>query len=200
MLKLIPILTAALAAFSATSYLQEPIKLFDAGQFGDAETKLETIVSQHPDDAAAHAWLAMARLSREKTGEAKPEVEKAVDLKADSVESQAARAWLAVQEKNFDAAGQALAKAAEMEEDSVLVPYVKGLMLVEKKDWSPAAEEFDRAIERNPHLAFAYYYSGIAYSRVNRQDKMVERFQTFMKLAPKTPEARKVQSLLRAVR
>jgi TolA-binding protein len=52
------------------------------------------------------------------------------------------------------------------------------------------------AIKRKPDFAYAYFWRGQAYYGKKKADKMVSDFETFLKLAPKSPEAPIVRQLL----
>ena len=59
--------------------------------------------------------------------------------------------------------------------------------------------KFDEAIEkmsRKPDYAYAYFWRGQAYYGKKKADRMVSDFETFLKLAPKSPEAPIVRQLL----
>ena len=51
-------------------------------------------------------------------------------------------------------------------------------------------------IKRKADFAYAYFWRGQAYYGKKRADKMVSDFETFLKLAPKSPEAPIVRQLL----
>ena len=69
-----------------------------------------------------------------------------------------------------------------------------------KENYVEAAAAFDEAATLNPAFAYAHYYAGLAYSRIDRTDQMALRFERFLQLAPRAPEASLVQSLMRSVR
>jgi len=73
-----------------------------------------------------------------------------------------------------------------------------GTAAFERRDFAAAAEAFDRCIQANPTLAYAYYRAGLAYYEIDRPDQMVNRFETFMRLAPDAPERPQVESILKA--
>ena len=66
-------------------------------------------------------------------------------------------------------------------------------------DNAAAIDDLEKAMAKNPGNAYAHYYAGVAYNGLKRTDKMVEHFQHFLRLAPRAPEAKKIQSVLRAV-
>ena len=52
------------------------------------------------------------------------------------------------------------------------------------------------AIKRKADFAYAYFWRGQAYYGKKKADRMVSDFETFLKLAPKSPEAPIVRQLL----
>ena len=78
--------------------------------------------------------------------------------------------------------------------------YQLGVTRVLQERWQPAFDLLNQTIARHPGIAYAYYYRGLAASKVNRNDLMVTDFRRFLELAPEAPEASRVQRLLRAMR
>jgi tetratricopeptide (TPR) repeat protein len=74
-----------------------------------------------------------------------------------------------------------------------------GLVHFQRGDFAAAADALDRSIALRPRFAYAHYYAGLAYNRINRADLMVARFDTFLRLAPSAPERPEVESILRTV-
>ena len=93
-----------------------------------------------------------------------------------------------------------LKKAEELSPDSDEVKVGLGRVYLGQKKYEKAESVLQEAIEKKPENAYAHYYAGMAYNGMKRPDRMVERFETFLKLAPDAPEAPKVRSLLRSVR
>jgi Flp pilus assembly protein TadD len=78
--------------------------------------------------------------------------------------------------------------------------HLRGVAHAGKEDFTAAATDLEKAIELNPNDAMNHYYAGMVYGRLNQTDKMVNHYETFLRLAPDSPDAPKVQSLLRSVR
>ena len=102
-------------------------------------------------------------------------------------------------ETAFLAAQQAVA-AADPGSGSALVQYQMGLVQAQRNDSAGAAVSFERAASLDPTFAYAYYYAGLASSRIERPDRMAINFERFLQLAPEAPEGPRVQSLMRSVR
>jgi len=71
-----------------------------------------------------------------------------------------------------------------------------GESLVGQHKFDEAVEKMTDAVKRKPDFAYAYFWRGQAYYGKKKADKMVSDFETFLKLAPKSPEAPIVRQLL----
>ena len=101
----------------------------------------------------------------------------------------------------IDAARAAAQQAATQHGEEIPEAYFQlGLVLAKQQDWSGAAAAFDRAAELNPTFAYAHYYAGLMHYRANRPDRMANRFDQFLKLAPNAPERPEVMQIMRTVR
>jgi tetratricopeptide (TPR) repeat protein len=75
-----------------------------------------------------------------------------------------------------------------------------GESLVGQKKHDPAIERMSAAIAAKGDLAYAYFWRGQAYYAKKQTDKMVGDFETFLRLAPKAPEAATVEQLLASLK
>jgi len=75
-----------------------------------------------------------------------------------------------------------------------------GLALAKSQNWSEAAAEFDKVNELDPANAYAYYYGGLMHYRANRPDRMANRFERFLALAPNAPERPEVTQIMSTIR
>jgi len=80
------------------------------------------------------------------------------------------------------------------------VQYELGLAHLNRDAPAEAAAALDRSAAADPSLAYAYYYAGLAYQRMNRTDLMANRFDTFLRLAPDAPQRPEVQSVMSTIR
>jgi len=78
--------------------------------------------------------------------------------------------------------------------------YQLGLVKARREDWPGALEAFERATMLNPTFAYAYYYAGMAASRVQRPDRVAIHLERFLQLAPNAPERPAVMTLMRTIR
>ena len=75
-----------------------------------------------------------------------------------------------------------------------------GVAAFDRREFATAAAAFDQCIKAHPTDAYTYYRAGLAYYEINRADLMVNRFESFVRLAPDAPERPEVESILRTAR
>ena len=104
-------------------------------------------------------------------------------------------ASLAKQKKYGEAESAAKAAVADRPTDEIAVAAL-GDALVGQKKYDEAIDRMSAAIKGRADLAPAYYWRGQAYYSKKQPDRMVSDFETFLKLAPRAPEANSVKQLL----
>lgn len=71
---------------------------------------------------------------------------------------------------------------------------------LQEQAFAAAAETLDQCIVADPTRAYAYYYAGMAYRQIDRVDRMADRFEMFVRLAPDAPERPRVEAVLQTLR
>jgi tetratricopeptide (TPR) repeat protein len=108
-------------------------------------------------------------------------------------------AALAKQRKYGEAEGPAKA-ALEANATHEVAVAALGEALVGQKKYDEADGRMSSAIGAKPDLAYAYFWRAQAYNGLKKSDRMVADYETFLKLAPRAPEAPSVQQLLASLR
>ena len=104
-------------------------------------------------------------------------------------------ATLAKQKKYAEA--EAPAKAAlEANPTHEVAVAALGESLVGQHKFDEAIDKMSDVLKKKDDLAYPYFWRGQAYYGKKRADQMVADFQTFLKLAPRSPEAPIVRQLL----
>jgi tetratricopeptide (TPR) repeat protein len=183
----------AIAPSASAQGLDELRKLYDAGQY-------EQVVAASPGGEPRLIFL-LAQ-SQQKLGHR--------DQTLQAYEQLAARAegdpWrdvgrsaLALLASNpgeaLEAANQAVARGDSLAEAHLQ----QGLTLSTRDDMGGASAAFEKAAQLDPSWADAHYYAGLAYSKIKRIDLMAAHFDTFLKLAPQSPQRPAVQSIMRTL-
>ena len=186
------VLFLGIAGVAVAQDLDRGIELYRKNNFTESAAVLRKVVQQDESGARANLYLGLALIEQGKTSEAEPFIVKADEL-SPSGETKTGKARLYVEKKEYDAAEAALKDA-----DGEDVPYVRGLLELNRKQYEAAARDLDEYSQSHPAHAYAHYYAGMAYNGMKRPDKMLTHFELFLKMKPDAPEARKVNSVVRA--
>ena len=179
---------------AAAQDLDRGIEQYRRNNFADAASTLRKVVDQEQDNARANLYLGLTLIEQGKAPEAESYINKADELSPGG-ETKMGKARLFVAKRDYDNAEAALKDA-----DGEDVPYVRGLLELDRKQYADAVRDLEAYSESHPGHAYAHYYAGMAYNGVKRPDKMLTHFEQFLRLKPDAPEARKVQSVLRATK
>jgi len=147
--------------------LQTGIALFQRGEYAKAEATLREATG--PD---ASAYLAASLAKQKKYAEAEAPAKAALEANP-------------THEVAVAALGESLVGQAGR------LPRLES-----QRKFDEAIERMSDVIKLKPDLAYAYFWRGQAYYGKKKADKMVSDFETFLKLAPKSPEAPIVRQLL----
>jgi tetratricopeptide (TPR) repeat protein len=217
------VLASLLPGQSTEDRMGKSRKLIEAREYKTAEAALREILSEEPANAEAGCLLGLSLLGQEKfkeaeaalltaekelpptatTEKAEPgrderETAPSTRFMADDIQIALAQAYMG--QNQLNKAEAALSRAENVRRSNPDLYFYRGMLDAHRKDYAASARDMDKTIEMDPKRAEAYYYAGIAYNQIKQPDKMVERFQSFLKLAPDAPEAAKVKALLRSIR
>jgi tetratricopeptide (TPR) repeat protein len=95
-------------------------------------------------------------------------------------------------------ARQALQSAADHGYDPLLTTYQTGLSYFVEGQWTKAQDTLGAVLALESRFAYAYFYRGLAASKLGRKDSMINDLNQFVKLAPNAPDAGIAKSLLSA--
>jgi len=115
---------------------------------------------------------------------------------AAGAEAQAYLAASRVRQRKFAPAEEpARAAVAALPTHDVAVAALGGC-LVGLQKYDDAVAAMSAALEKQNDLAYAYYWRGMAYNGKKDAPRAIEDLNTFLKLAPKAPEADSVRQVL----
>jgi len=170
-------------------------KLYDAGQYQQAVTAAAAAADSDP------RVLYLLAQSQQKLGHRDEARDRYSQLAArpDDPWKDVGRSAVAQLANDMGGALDAANQAAERGPDVAEAQYQRGVALSGKQDWPNAAAAFEKATELDPQWADAHYYAGLAYSKVRRIEQMANHFNTFLRLAPQSPQRAEVQSIMRTL-
>ena len=92
----------------------------------------------------------------------------------------------------------ALVVAAQEGFDRRMTGYQTGLSRILEKQWNQAVDALSAVIALDDRFAPAYFYRGLAWSKLNRKDLMIDDLTRFLALAPSAPESDTARALTAA--
>jgi len=184
----------------SSSSLDEGKRLYEAGQFTEAEAVFQTIVKNEKKVALAHYWFGMAIAKQQRDKDAIKAFKKAVKEDKTLVDGyiQMGRVYLRMDKKKD--ARKAFEKAVKLDSDNAEIHYYMGLSHVEKvrlakirrgkiKDmFKKQHDAFQRAIDLDPNHHDAHYRLGLAYETL--LDDLSGAIPLYFKQAAVTPSHR----------
>jgi superkiller protein 3 len=190
----------------AFAQADEGIKLYNAGDYVKAESKLRMQLMAQPGNTEARYYLGLSLLYQGKFAEAlkelktvKSEHEKSGQRSATAVPS-AYQIDLALAKSHlglgqFEEAWPELESARMEDPESSDVYLYSGIYYYKQKKYPQAIEALEKSISLDPQNAYAYYYVGMAYHETENVQKMLDSLKMFLQLAPDSPEAPEVKKL-----
>ncbi|MBI1353334.1 MAG: tetratricopeptide repeat protein [Acidobacteria bacterium] len=190
-------LSALLAAPVWAVNVDQGVEQFKKHQYTQAESSL---AGTPDDDVRGQLTLAHTLAANKKFNEANAAVSKAQAAGAGEAQIKTAKAAVLIGQRDVAGAQKLVNEAIAADPNCAEAYSYRGQIRINNKDFQGAAADLEKAIELDPSQPYNHYYAGMAYNGLKRPDKMVEHLQTFVKMAPDSPDADKVQSLLRAFR
>ncbi len=185
---------AAVCGLMTTVYAADittAVDRFKSGNLDEAEADLRELAKENPNDELVNYYLGQVLLQKKDYGAATEALEKAVA---------AARFQLGIAHMYDDKLPEAVADfeaamPSEQNNPDFFLHY--GMTLLKQNKSDDAAQKLNKALELDANDAYAHYYLGLAENNLGRADLMLVHFRKFLELAPDTPEAARVRSLLR---
>jgi tetratricopeptide (TPR) repeat protein len=147
----------------------------------------EVLQAQKKQDAARTAWR-----------RARDAAQAIVEVRPKDARAQYYLGAALIRHEKPEPARTALSAAAKHDFNPTMVRFQVGLSRHLSKQWQQAVEAFSWVIERDERFAPAFFYRGLAWSKLDRKDLMLEDFSRFLALAPKAPEADTARALMGA--
>lgn len=185
----------------------------EAARKGDnarAQTLLADAIAQHPQFGLAHNELAMIHLRAGALDKAYEEVKLAAKSLPDEPQVQLNYGIVALERKEYAEAEKQLRRALKRFDKSASAHMYLGVALMRLKASDPtevqrhqseAEREFQQSIKLGgDSAARAHYYLGGLYWARREYKKAADALETYVKLAPKAPDAEQVKGTIKELR
>jgi rhomboid protease GluP len=142
---------------------------------GDAVARLQAVIKQQPNLAAAHFALAQAYLGRGQYPEAEAEFRRVIELQPGNLDAQFDLGLVYLSEKRLENAKSAFTQILAHDANSAEGHYGLGLVLADQENYPAAIEEFKKATS-GPRLSGVYYEMGNSYAKMKRYDDAIAAY------------------------
>jgi Flp pilus assembly protein TadD len=189
------------------------VKAQEAARKGDsarAESLLNEAVAQHPQFGLAHNELAMIHLKAGALDKALEEVKLAARSLPEDPQVQLNYGIVSLERKDYAEAERQLRRSLKRFDKSAQAHMYLGVALMRLKAADPAAvqrnqSEAERELQQSIRLggdsaARAHYYLGGLHWARNEFGKAADELETYVKLAPKAPDAEQVRGTIKMLR
>jgi tetratricopeptide (TPR) repeat protein len=176
-----------------------PQAQFEAGQFEQTLSSLAPVIADPAGDPSSHFLAVQAALRLEQPERAQPSLAALAANPAPEWQL-VAQSVQALMGGDMSCAVGCAERAVSANSNLFAAHYQLGLALARTERWAAAAAAFEHALALDPSFAYAAYYAGLSYSKINRADKTAEYFERFSRMAPNAPERAGVQSIMRTLR
>ena len=205
-------LTRAIGALAFSSLLALPVaagaqepqppslqQLYEAGKYDGVLQRVAEERAQERD-VLESTFIAAQALRRLDQNERVLEEYRRLAASEDPAWQLIGRSGSALEAGNTDEALAAATEAVRAGTDLGFAHFQLGLVHARRNTHAAAAESFARAAELMPTFAYAHYYAGLSFQRVQNINRMAAYFEAFLKLAPNAPERLAVMAIMRSVR
>ena len=184
---------------TAGQTVAEVRQLYDAGRYQDVVRAADHVAAE-ADKALRLQFLAAQSLAKLKDDEGARRAYLRLAESRESPWGAIGTSAVEVMDKQLDEALASADQAVSLGNSLPEAHYQRGVVFMARRDYGDAAGAFTKATQLDPTFAAAYYYAGLANSRIKRIDLTANNFEMFIKLAPNAPERPEVESVLRTIR
>jgi len=154
-----------------------------------AVTELNLLLSQHPDNATAHYYLASAYAALKRHNDAVAEIKKIPEGGDFFVESRVLGALMLQQEKRLPEAVAFLNEALNAKADDVKLLSLRASFQHEAGDNKGAVKTAERLIELEPDKDKHYFTLGVFLDELGEKEKAMQAMRKAIELDPKNANA-----------
>ena len=200
---------ASVVSAASLSEVPEPArKLYEKGlslgQAGDSKKAIESLkeaVSLYPTFLQALDELGVHYLKLGQADKAIESLMAAVKVDDDAFRPNLNLGIALLETRQFAAAESQLKSALKINNASAIAHMYLGIALISDKKLAEAQTELEAAVSSNaPEVAKSHYYLGGIYWGNREYSRAADHLETYLKLAPKAPEAEKVRQTIKELR
>ena len=144
----------------------------------------------------AYYYIGMSFLKKGNSDEAVTNLSKSIELHPDNPQAKLARGKIYVQQKKYDLAVGDLTAAANAMPQSEEAQNELAMAYAWQNNYQASIDQFKKVLAINNRNAYAHYWIGLAYSKINQTGEAEDHWRQFLELCPSCPEAPQVSAFL----
>jgi tetratricopeptide (TPR) repeat protein len=182
------------------AYFSKGLRLFKKGNVRAALLYFKRDIRAHPGRAESHYYLGLCRSRLGKNQEAARALEKARDLNPDLPALYLNMGIVYYKLEDYESAILVLKKAIEKDPKDASSLFFMGLSYQGDGEYEKSISPFEKAGKLDPdYTQPAWYYIGVAYYNVGREDDAREAFKKAINADPKSETAAVTRDLLNSL-
>jgi len=166
--------------------LDASLKL-DRGDVARAQTELQQVVTQSPDNPVAHFNLGRAYAMRQEWEQARQQFEKAIEIRGDYLAAHIAMAQLQAARGDYDAAIKAAQQALAVDPNSLSARLIQAAALINLKKYAEAHAMLDFLLARHPDSPDIMFQMAVLLLIENKYKEAETTFRKVYDLNPANP-------------
>ena len=164
--------------------LQRALLLYEQSRYDQAETELRRVLASEPNDAFAHAMLALCLAKGKKLNEALAESQHAIHLAPDEAFPHHARASVLVEREDFAAAGAAVAESIRLDPHQADAFSLQAAVRLEQRDWNGALASAEKGLEIDAEHVGCTNLRAMALRQLGRKEESAATMHEALAKAP----------------
>lgn len=167
----------------AQRLLKEGTNEYNKGNYNDALTKFDQLISRQPDVPELYYNRAITNAALGKQDEALKDYTSAIRRNPRMPDSYIGAANILMQKKDMAKAKEYVEKAIEISPDNSKAYTMQGMIAANEEQPQKALDSFNKAIEKDPEDAGAYLYRGVTQAREGDAEKALKDISVAKQLA-----------------
>ncbi len=173
-------------------------KLFEEKKYEEAIKLFEELIKAKPELKMINQNIGNCYFAMEKYEKAIEYYKKALKEKGDNTEMYIAIGNAYINMKNNEKALEWYKKADTSKIKDFNVLYNIGVIFYNNFNYKKAVEFFKMAVDHNAEFADGWYQLGMTFVALNKTKEAIDALNTFLKLAPNSPNAQTAKAIIAA--
>lgn len=186
---------------AAVAFYQKALEKSQAGKNGEAVEQLKKAIAEYPQFAVALIELGVQYQRLDQLGKAEQSLKLALEITPNAFAALVNYGIVLVRMKRYSEAESPLREALKQKDQSAVAHFYLGRALAYAGKFEEAKKELSVAIYLGgDELKEAHRYLAGVYNALGDKQQAVVELETYLRLAPKSPDTEQIRELIRKLR